>query len=174
MLNILSTDYECGGYPMKLFSKSRLQALLFIFSLHISGTVMASNCDNSCQQGLIQDYFSLLGEVYKQGSTTHDVERLFKLFTDDVKYEHIEYQANFNQQEWGDAFKANLKAGAYSADENSAIRVEKYIFGKQYVAVEYSYGQRLSNGDWVAQGDQKLFALFGFQQNKINLVREYW
>lgn len=148
--------------------------LLLMIQFVISTSAYAEDCDRFCQKSLIDDYFNYLAAVYREGSSESDVDQLFKILHHNVKYEHIEYKANFDFDEWKDAFKNNLKRGAYTAEEKDGIRVEDYIFGKNYVAIEYSYGYLSSEGEWQPKGDQQLLALFGFTNNKISLVREYW
>lgn len=123
---------------------------------------------------MAENYFTHLSKVYRKGSSERDVDSLFELLHTNVKYEHLEYEANFNRNDWIVAFKNNLERGAYSADQKDGIRVEDYIYGKHHVAVEYSYGQVAAEGKWQPKGDQKLLALFGFSGGKIILVREYW
>ncbi|WP_188151071.1 hypothetical protein [Teredinibacter waterburyi] len=154
--------------------KLNLKIVTLLIGFFLTNSALASECDKSCQKNLIDSYFERLGEVYKKGSKAEDIVNLFGLFSPEVRYEHIEYEANFNKQEWQVAFTENHKRGAYSAANNSVITVKNYIFGKSHVAIEYSYGEISETGDWVAKGDQNLLALFGFKGKKINLVREYW
>ena len=147
-------------------------SILFFLLMPIKG--YSVDCDQDCQKTLIEEYFTNLAKVYQQDSREADVNRLFELFDQNVKYEHLEYGANFERNEWITAFKNNQRRGAYSAGPKDSIRVENYIFGKSHVAVEYSYGEITNSGEWLPKGDQKLFALFGFNGSKIVLVREYW
>lgn len=154
--------------------KLKLSFFSLLTVLILSNTTHAQTCGQDCQKANIENYFMSLAKIYREGSSEKDIEDFFKLFHANVKYEHLEYDASFNRNDWLDAFKNNLQRGAYSANQNDGIRVEKYIFGKHHVAVEYSYGQVVADGKWKPKGDQKLFALFGFNGDKIILVREYW
>ncbi len=153
---------------------AKLKIISLLTALTITNFAMASECDKSCKKHLVENYFSLLGEVYKKESKSEDIVKLFDLFHSDVRYEHIEYQANFNKLEWQQAFTENQNRGAYGASKNSVISVKNYIFGKNHIAIEYSYGEISETGDWTPKGDQNLLALFGFSGRKISLVREYW
>lgn len=120
----------------------------------------------------ITAYFNALDKVAKKGSTEADIEALLNGMHDAVKYEHIEYQADFDKTTWRNAFKRNLNRGAYDNGPRNQIRILNVIYGKSHVAVEYSHGMIQEDKSW--QADMKMFALFGFTGGKISLVREYW
>lgn len=154
--------------------KSKVLFFSLILFLVIPNRGYSDDCGQDCQKAVIEEYFTNLAKVYQQDSKEGDIDRLFELFDENVKYEHLEYGANFEKNEWISAFKNNQRRGAYSAGPKDSIRVENYIFGKSHVAVEYSYGEITSDGGWTPKGDQKLFALFGFNGSKVVLVREFW
>jgi ketosteroid isomerase-like protein len=133
-----------------------------------------TECDARCKERLIDDYFERIGRVFRHDSTEADIDRLFELFHDDVRYQHSEYDADFTKPAWKDAFIGNLKRGAYDKQANERIRVVRLIHGRQHTAVGYSYGAVHSNGEWKSSDGQVLLALFGFRGDKIVLVREYW
>lgn len=151
---------------------------ILVFTLFVgvfsSSKSMALACYNACKESAISSYFEKLSKVFRKGSDSGSVKDLFSLFHDEVKYEHFEYDANFNKLEWFDAFQNNLDRGVYSKGDQEGMRVEKYIFGKSHVAVECGYGEQTSTGEWARKGDQNLLAVFGFKGKKIVLVREYW
>lgn len=134
----------------------------------------AADCDPVCQKQLVERYFELLDEVYKKGSEERDIENLFTLFHPAVKYEHLEYGADFGLKDWKDAFMANLEREAYAAGESDRIKITGLIHGKRHAAAEYQYGSVSKNGEWVPKDGQGLLALFGFRDGRIVLVREYW
>jgi hypothetical protein len=154
--------------------KSNIKIIFLLIGFAIMNPALASECDNACKKSLVDNYFSFLSNVYKAGSTPDEIEKLFSLFTSEVRYEHIEYQANFNKSEWRMAFTDNQKRGAYSASKDSLITAQTFIYGKNHVAVEYSYGEVSKEGQWSPKGEKNLLILFGFNESKINLVREYW
>ena len=149
----------------------------FILSLILVFTAfcaMASTptCDQKCKRQHIEDYFDHLETISRTGSTREDIERLLNHVHDDVKYEHLEYQADFTKVQWRKAFIRQHDRGAYQAGPEREIGILNVIHGKRHVAVEYSYGERKKDGSWQ-QGDP-YFALFGFTDGKISLIREYW
>lgn len=147
----------------------------FIFLLAgFSALAQAQSCDNACKQELITQYFARLGQVFQAGSAEQDVEHLFELFHPDVKYQHLDYEADFALDEWKAAFLRNLEGGAYKAPAKASIQVQKMIHGKHHTAVEYAYGTLDEQGQWHPDNDERLLALFGFEDGKIVLVREYW
>ncbi|WP_338294161.1 hypothetical protein [Planctobacterium marinum] len=132
----------------------------------------ATDCDNACMLQQAEKYFQALDRVAKRGSTQQDIDNLIALMHDSVKYEHIEYGADFDKKAWAEAFARQLKKGAYQNGPENEIRILNVIYGKTHAAVEYSHGLRKEDGTW--QPDMKMFALFGYTDNKISLIREYW
>lgn len=134
-----------------------------------------SACDAACKEAQIDAYFERLSSVYRKGSTTADIDRLFNLFAPDVRYSHKEFDANFERLEWKDAFKGNLERGAYNKDKDELIEVAKIIHGRRHSAVEYRYMRRTKDGTLEPADDQGgLLALFGFDGERIVLIEEYW
>lgn len=157
-------------------SNKKLSCFIFVVwvVLFFSAPSLAADCQLTCQKRVIENYFKLLAKVFQKGSTEKDIVNLFALFDPEVRYEHLDYEANFNKEEWLQAFTANLQRGAYQAAQNEVIRVTNIIFGKTHVAVEYKYGILAVDGSWGAKDNKGLFALFGFKDDKIVLLREYW
>jgi len=145
---------------------------LVITSLFFSFATWAAGCNTSCQLEQIQSYFSALDDVGRKGSTIKTIDSLLALVHDDVRYIHVEYQADFTKESWREAFIRNLKRGAYQHTQNHKIRVINTIFGKNHVAVEYSHGVINPSGLW--QKDDALLVLFGFKDDKISLIKELW
>ncbi|KGJ89838.1 nuclear transport factor 2 family protein [Colwellia psychrerythraea] len=153
---------------MKFFYKVGL----VITSLFLSNIALAANCDSACQLIQIKSYFSALDEVGRKGSTIKDIDSLLAMVHKDVKYIHVEYQANFTKESWREAFIRNLNRGSYQKTKNNEARVINTIFGKNHVAVEYAHGVINSDGTWK-KNDARL-ALFGFKDGKILLIKELW
>lgn len=147
-------------------------ASLLIPTLAFSKTDAAKECTTECQVKQVEAYFGALDKVSLKNSNAGDIDALLALMHDDVKYIHVEYQANFNKAIWRKAFMRNLQRGAYNDSEAEEMRLVRYIPGKNHLAVEYSHGERKRDGRWVA-GDLNL-AVFGFTEGKISLIRELW
>ena len=133
----------------------------------------ADGCGDACKEELIYAYFERLDAVYKSGSSSRDIDALFALFHPSVKYEHPAYGADFEVAEWREGFEQNLANGSFNHSQAEEIRVTQLIHGKDHSAVEYRYGTRTANG-WTPKDGPALLALFGFADEKIALVREYW
>lgn len=134
----------------------------------------ADSCGEKCQEENIGRYFGRIDRVFRAGSSVEDINELFKLFHADVRYQHLEYGADFGFGDWKSAFLGNLKAGAYNHSGLDEIKVTRIIHGKSHAAVGYRYGSRDVQGQWSSKEDKELLVLFGFRDNKIVLVREYW
>ena len=147
----------------------------YVLGLLLAGSIASgTECDTSCRERLIGDYFARIGRVFHSRSTEGDINRLFELFDEKVRYQHLDYGADFEKGAWKEAFLGNLKRGAYDKQANQQIKVVTLIHGKQHTAVGYAYGAFQPDGVWKPSDDQVLLALFGFAGNKIVLVREYW
>ena len=147
--------------------------LVLIFAgLVSSKATLASDCDSTCQLAQINSYFSALDKVSLKNSTINDIDSLLALTHDDVKYIHVEYEANFTKELWRKAFIRNLERGAYQNSSKNEMRVLKSIFGKNHTAIEYSHGVIQSDGTW--QQTEPLLVVFAFTNGKISLIKELW
>lgn len=155
-----------------MLETSRKIATLVLLAISLAAS--AEECDNACQELKVEEYFNLLSEVYREDSEESDIERLFSIFSSDVTYEHLNYEASFSREEWRNAFLDNQRRGAYRNGPNRFMNVEQYIHGKGYVAVSYSHVLRSEDGSLFPEGDQKLLALFGMTDGRISSVQEYW
>src|SRR5690606_27705622 len=106
----------------------------------------AQVCAAECRQARIDDYFERLSVVYRRGSTSEDIDRLFELFAPTVRYVHKAYDASFDRDAWKAAFTANLERGAYSKGGNELIERTKLIDGRHHSAVAYRYMRRMDDG----------------------------
>lgn len=152
---------------------TKLKGLIVFLLLVAQPTVAGeTDCNEQCMLNQVKGYFSALDKVAKKASTKQDIEALLNLMHPSVKYEHFEYQANFDLTKWRQAFLRQLQLGSYDNGPDNEIRITATIFGKTHTAIEYSHGLVGRDGIW--QADKKRFALFGFTEGKISLIREYW
>ncbi len=152
--------------------KNILVAGLVFFCLTFASASSASSCDTTCQLALVNSYFNALDNIARKGSSNKDIDLLLNFTHDDVKYIHVEYEANFNKDSWRKAFIRNLERGAYQHNESNEIRVLSSISGKNHLAIEYSQGIIQADGIW--QQTEPLLVIFGFTDSKISLVKELW
>ncbi|MCG7561337.1 MULTISPECIES: hypothetical protein [Pseudoalteromonas] len=142
---------------------------LFSFSSSVFADIQ---CGSQCQLSKVNQYFDALDTVSYKGSTVANIDALIGLMHDEVKYEHVEYLANFDKASWRRAFLRNYESGRYDSDTNREIRVLRTIPGKNHIAVEYAYGFNQADGSWQQQ--EPRLAVFGFKEGKISLIRELW
>lgn len=152
--------------------KSIIQVVVTVSALIFSTITVAKDCTTECQINQVTAYFQALDKVAQKGSTVEDIDALLALMHDDVKYIHVEYQANFDKATWRKAFIRNLNRGFYQNDSSHEKRVLNKIYGKNHVAIEYARGIKQADGSW--QQEEPLLALFGFTDGKISLVKELW
>lgn len=143
--------------------------LLFVI---LTNKSFAVECKSECQLEQVKLYFAALDKVARKGSTSNDIDALLELTHENVKYIHVEYEANFDKKTWRNAFLRNLELGRYQNTEENEKRILRSISGKNYLAVEYSRGIVHSDGSW--SGSEPLLALFGFTDGKISLIKELW
>jgi len=153
---------------MKLIFKN----VCLLLCLSLTSKVFAVDCESTCQLKQVNDYFSALDKISKKDSNIKDIDALLALTHDEVKYVHVEYQANFTKKSWREAFLRNLKRGAYKKDKENETRVVNSIFGKNHIAIEYSDGVVLSDGSW--QQIKPRLVIFAFTEGKISLIKELW
>jgi len=135
-------------------------------------TAFAQECNSDCQLQQVNSYFLALDKVSRKGSTAEDIEALLSLTHDDVKYIHVEYEANFTKETWRKAFLRNLAKDSYQHTDKNQIQILQSIAGKNHLAVEYSHGVIQPDGQWK-KSKQKL-VLFGFTDGKLSLIKELW
>jgi hypothetical protein len=152
-----------------LFASIVLTGLSFII---LSNSTMAKDCDEYCQLEQVNAYFSALDKVAKKGSTSSDVDALLASTHADVKYVHVQYEANFTKDIWRKAFLRNIKLGRYQNTDKNQIRILNSIAGKNHLAIEYSHGLIQENGDW--KKTDRYLAVFGFTDGKLSLIKELW
>ncbi len=146
-----------------------LGALTFLLT---SNTLSAAECNETCQLEQVNAYFAALDRVSKKDSTVNDIDNLLALTHDDVKYIHLDYQANFTKDAWRKAFLRNLELGRYQKTEKNQIRILRSIPGKKHVAIEYSHGVIKQDGQW--KKTDNYLAIFGFTDGQIFLIKELW
>jgi hypothetical protein len=110
--------------------------------------------------------------VAKKGSTSSDVDALLASTHADVKYVHVQYEANFTKDIWRKAFLRNIKLGRYQNTDKNQIRILNSIAGQNHLAIEYSHGLIQENGDW--EKTDRYLAVFGFTDGKLSLIKELW
>lgn len=157
-----------NGVVMKFIYKFIFSILLFV----LSSNVFAVDCNSTCQLNQINSYFDGLDKVSRKGSNIKDIDALLALTHDEVKYIHVEYEANFTKVSWRKAFIRNLERGAYQNTEKNEMRIINTIFGKNHTAIEYSHGVVQQDGTW--QQTKPLLIVFGFTDGKISLIKELW
>lgn len=130
-------------------------------------------CGDRGVPGPICSYFSAMESIFRRGSTADDVERLFELVTDDVRYVHETYDAAFEHGAWREAFLRNVESAAYGEPADFCFRITNYIPGNGFAAVEYEYGHE-DAGTCVSRQDGRKLVLFETREGKIRLIQELW
>jgi len=152
--------------------KSIFKAGFAAVCLMLSNTVLATDCNSSCQLIQIQAYFSALDKISRKGSSINDIDALASLTHEHVEYIHVAYDANFTKSSWRQAFVQNLERGVYQNTDKNEIRIMNKIFGNNHTAIEYSHGMIQQDGTW--QATEPLLVLFAFTDGKISSIKELW
>ena len=98
----------------------------------------AAECSEECQLAQVRAYFAQLDAVMRKGSSAADVDALFRLFDEDVKYQHIEYGADFDRAAWKEAFLRNLENGSYNRGPQDQIRTKPNTAENTKAGAKYS------------------------------------
>lgn len=149
-----------------------VQTIVYSLVLLYPAWGIPSDCSNTCQLEQVIRYFEALDRVSQEGSTVADIDALLEGMHESVRYEHVEYEANFTRDTWRQAFVRNWERGSYSNGPEAKIGVLNIIHGKNYAAVEYANGTVTTDGRW--EGSESLLVLFQFTDGQISLVRELW
>lgn len=122
---------------------------------------------------VIAAYFDHLATVYRAGSTQDDVEDLLELMTDDVRYVHVAYGAEFDLESWRAAFLHQQQSGRYTDPEDACLAVTNTIPGNRHYAVEYVAG-RHSGGTCQPSDDPRQLVVFSVTNGKLARIEELW
>ena len=134
--------------------------------------VERADCPPACQLEQVGAYFRALDKVFQEGSTVADIDALFSILHDRVRYVHADYEADFQRDAWRAAFIGNLERGAYRNGPERQLGIMTAIHGKNAVAVQYSHGEVLPDG--TRRSDEPLLVLFRFTDGRISLIEELW
>ncbi len=156
---------------MEIFVQ-KLTILLITLLLSLPILSKELTCDNECKKIQTENYLRNIVQIFIKGSTVKEIDNFLDGLHEEIKYEHQEYEADFDKTKWRKAFINQLELGSYVSSPNAKAKILNIIYGKNHAAVEYSYGTLNEDGSWT-KGHVK-FALFGFKGGKVSLVREYW
>lgn len=155
---------------MRLF----LAALSLLIAAPIaSADVSAPSAETHPVPEVVAKYFAALDAVYRAGSTTADIEKLFELVNDDVRYVHRAYDADFGRDEWFAAFERNRRNGLYAKSATACTTMTNAIPGNGYAAVEYALGDN-ADGACAPDNDERLLVVFKIDDGKLSLIEELW
>ncbi|GAB4517910.1 MAG: hypothetical protein Kow00133_02570 [Amphiplicatus sp.] len=146
---------------------------LLIMAQTASADISARSADAQPIPNVIRQYFAALDAVYREGSTTADIERLFDLVNDDVRYVHRAYDADFGRDDWFAAFERNRRNGLYAKSATECTTITNAIPGNGYAAVEYALGDNAS-GECVPADNERLLVVFKIDDGKLSLIEELW
>lgn len=122
---------------------------------------------------LITQYFDRLDAVFRDGSTKDDIHDFLALMSDDVRYIHREYDADFTLTSWRAAFLRISANGGYNQPAEFCTAVTNIIAGKSHYAVEYKAGTTIEDGCEAEESPPKL-AIFTLDEQSIRRIEELW
>lgn len=122
---------------------------------------------------VITTYFDRLDNVYKSESTEDDISLFLDLMTDDVRYIHYDYEADFDLPTWRKAFSRIHKNGGYSKSQTFCTAITNSIAGNNAHAIEYAVGD-MSGGMCVPEKSERMLVVFKLDGEKITRIEELW
>ena len=116
----------------------------------------------------IVDKFIELSDATKvKGATQKDIESVSKLLSDDMRYQHPNYNADLSKEQ----FIEGLVLYMGTADSLST-KVTNRIIGDKAITISY-ISTMVMNGQ-TEEDPKPLMRLLEFSDGKIVLIREYW
>lgn len=119
---------------------------------------------------VVEKYYELNLKVFQGGSNSNDIDKVFKIFTEDFTYVHPKYGGVYTRQDLYDGYIRNQKNGGYNG-EVIDIKIVKKIVGLNAAVVSRVY-IRKEEGQ-IEEGEEQM-TLFEFKKGKIFKIFEYW
>lgn len=131
------------------------------------------SCSRKCQVKLITEYYQNIDKIMMTGSSMQDVEHFLSLLHDDVRYIHVEYEADFTKDVWRKAFKRQMDKGSYDSPQSAVTTVANIIHGHRVAAVEFIDRYKDDTTGELKVTPPRL-AIFTFQEGKIVKIEDMW
>ncbi|MDN3652513.1 nuclear transport factor 2 family protein [Thalassotalea ponticola] len=132
-----------------------LLCLLLPLSVHASSLELAER-------------FIALSDITKvKGATAADIEAVAALLSDDMRYQHPNFNADLSKQQ----FLEGLRHYMGAADSLSTT-ITNHIASKQAVTIAMLTSTVTEGNEEL--DSEPLMRLFEFKHGKITLIREYW
>jgi hypothetical protein len=143
--------------------------LILLFMGEISAQEVTMTHKDSLT-AMVEKYYELNLKVFQGGSNSNDIDKVFKIFTEDFTYVHPKYGGVYTRQDLYDGYIRNQENGGYNG-EVVDIKVKNKIIGLNAAVVNRVY-IRKEEGE-IKEGEEQM-TLFEFKKGKIFKIFEYW
>lgn len=154
--------------------KTHLKLLASVFLIFVTTSqIIAQDASKEHKDSLdrvVKQYYALNLKIFQANSTTDDIEKAFKLFTDDFEYVHPKYGGTYTRQDLFDGYITNQKNGNYNGTITD-IQIENKIIGLNAVVVQKRFVEKTDSGTKLGESEMTLFE---FKNGKISRIFEYW
>lgn len=120
--------------------------------------------------GMVRSFIRASGEVSQRGMDA--VADVMALMHEDMRYIHLEYDADYDKAAMLDGYKRRI---ARAATRGSNVTINNHITGKNIVIVETSGTYEYKGeGGWEPGSFDGHVTTYEFRDGMIWRVREYW
>lgn len=157
-----------------LLMKTHFKLLASVFLIFVAaGQTIAQDASKEHKDSLdsvVKQYYALNLKIFQANSTIDDIEKAFKLFTDDFEYVHPKYGGTYTRQDLYDGYVRNQKNGSYDG-KITDIKILNKIIGLNAVVVQKQFVEKTDSGTKLGESEMTLFE---FKNGKISRIFEYW
>ncbi|ULC58376.1 nuclear transport factor 2 family protein [Flaviramulus sp. BrNp1-15] len=155
---------------MKTHLKILVSIFLFLLSINQIFAQDATKAHKDSLETIIKKYYDLNLKIFQVNSKVEDIDRTFKLFTDDFTYIHPKYGGLYTREDLYNGYVRNQKNGGYDGNITD-IKIINKIVGLNAVVVQKCFVEK--KDDKMQDGEPEM-TLFEFRNGKISRIFEYW
>ncbi|MHA7058854.1 nuclear transport factor 2 family protein [Aquimarina sp. M1] len=144
--------------------------LLIISTTHQVSAQNATKAHKDSLNIVVTKYYDLNLKIFQANSTVEDIDKTFKLFTDDFTYVHPKYGGTYTREDLYNGYVRNQKNGGYDGKVTD-IKIDNKIIGLNAVVVQKRFVEKKDGN--IKDGKPEM-TLFEFRDGKISRIFEYW
>lgn len=154
--------------------KSNLRSIVTLFLLLLGinqvSAQHATKAHKDSLETIVGKYYELNLKIFQANSTIEDIDKTFKLFTEDFTYVHPKYGGIYTREDLYNGYVRNQKNGGYDGKVTD-IKILNKIVGLNAVVTQKRFVE-MKDGE-IKDGEPEM-TLFEFRDGKISRIFEYW
>lgn len=131
----------------------------------------ATSAHKDSLRHVVDLYYAIHLDIFKQNSTKKDVDKLFDLFTEDFVYVHLKYGGEYSRMNLYEGYLNNQRKGNYDGSIVD-VKIKNSIIGLNGMVTERAYIKKIKSGE-LKEIDSGM-TLFEFRDGRICKIVEYW